>query len=470
MPTHTITQRLPSPLSRLTLLAAVRSSPALIAYVVIAIAWLLVAPRSPDLAAQFYRTYLFSHFGMVVWDNNWYGGHTVPGYSLLYPPLSTLVGVRLLGVLTVLASVVLFSRIASIVFGRRATLGVVFFAVAAAGDLWIGRITFALGVTFALASMLAMIGSRSRGRIALSCLLAALSAVASPVAGLMLALAFGTEIVVKRRLTPGTLVVAVVFIVLLPLEFAFREGGFEPYGSNSFIASTAVALGFLYALPRRERTLRIGGWLFLAANTLSLIPTPMGSNVVRYAVLLAGPLLLCALMRDDRGGGGVVQSQRPGARAPARLGESEKSPGGQGPLADAARRRWRRRVDPLAGVARRRWRRRVGPLADAARRRWRRRVDLLASLSPLRLPQRRPLPAVALVLVGIAFWVVWGPATQTAEVLKDPSTTASFYLPLRNFIATHARGRPVRIEVPFTRSHWESALLARYVPLARGWE
>lgn len=414
MPTQTITERPPRPLARPTLLALLYSSPALVVYAAIAVAWLIVAPRSPDLAAQFYRTWLYSHFGMLVWDNNWYGGHPVPGYSLLYPPLSSLLGVRLLGVLTVLASTVIFSRIVAILYGRRSTLGSVFFAVAAASDLWIGRITFALGVTFALASMLAMIGSQRRSRVALSCLLGALSAVASPVAGLMLALAFGTEIVAKRRLRPGAIVIVVVLVVLLPLELFFPEGGFEPYAFNSFAASSAVALGFLYALPRRERTLRIGGVLFLLVNLLALLPTPMGSNIVRYAVLLAGPLLVCALLR-----GGGSDAPALGCRSDEPTHRSE---------------------------------------------------GLLASLSPLRLAERRPLPAVALVLVGIAFWVLWGPITQTQEVLKDPSTKASFYLPVRRFLKEHVGGRPVRIEVPFTRSHWESALLAPYVSLARGWE
>jgi hypothetical protein len=437
--TETITERLPRSLSRPTPRALLRSSPALVVYAVIAVAWLLVAPRSPDLAAQVYRTYLFSHFGMLVWDNSWYGGHPVPGYSLLYPPLSELLGVRLLGVLTVLASTALFSRIVTILYGRGSTLGSVFFAVAAAGDLWIGRITFALGVTFALASMLAMLSGARRSRIALSALLGALSAVASPVAGVMLALAFATEIVAKRRLRPGAVVIVVVVVVLLPLEFFFPEGGFEPYGFNSFVAASAVALGFVWALPRRERTLRIGGAIFFVLNALALLPTPLGSNIVRYAVLLAGPLLVCALTREPDAEGALESARGEGAGARARAGG--------------------------AGA------REKHAALSAGDEHVRARVArTLAALSPVRLPERRPSPAVVLVLVGIAFWVVWGPITQTQEVLGDRSTKASFYVPVRHFIERHAKGRPVRIEVPFTRSHWESALLAPYVSLARGWE
>jgi hypothetical protein len=387
VPTETITQRLPKPLAQTLVRAIGRTSPALLTYLGLTIAWIVVAPRSPDLAAQIYRTYLFTHFGMVVWDNNWYGGHLIPGYSLVYPPLSAVIGVRLLGALAVLASTVLFSRIAAIVYGPKTTLACVFFTIAAAGDLWIGRITFALGVTFALASMLALLSSRRRSSLALAVALGITSALTSPVAGALLALAIGTEIVARRRLSRGTLVIVAIVIVLIPLELLFPEGGFEPYGFNSFAASTAVGLGFIFALPKGERLLRTGGWLFLLVNAIGLLPTPMGSNVVRYAVLLAGPLLLAAYARPH------AQSEG-----------------------------------------------------------------------------RRPLWAVALVLVGIGFWVLWGPITQSKEVLNDPSTRPSFYMPVRDFLAAYGGGRPVRIEVPFTRSHWEAALLAPYVSLARGWE
>lgn len=329
---------------------------------------------------------------MLIWDNNWYGGHHMPGYSLTYPPLAALLGVRPLGALAVLASTAIFARIAAIAHGPRTAPAVAWFAVAAAGDLWIGRVTFALGVTFALASALALIVSRgpgARGRrrahVLTACILAALSTVTSPVAGVMLGLALVTEMLVHRRLRPGVYVGVAILVVLLPLELFFPEGGFEPYSLKSFLAASGVALAFIWALPKEERLLKTGGWLFLLVNTLSLAPTPIGSNVVRYAILLSGPLLLCALLR---------RQEREGAR---------------------------------------------------------------------------PRSAMLVVLFCLGLWVVWGPFVQAGEVLDDPSTTASYYVPVKRFIAQHVK-RPVRIEVPFTRDHWEAALLAPYVPLARGWE
>ena len=47
---------------------------------VVAAVYLVLAPPSADLAAQYYRADL----GLVLWDNGWYGGHHMPGYSLLF--------------------------------------------------------------------------------------------------------------------------------------------------------------------------------------------------------------------------------------------------------------------------------------------------------------------------------------------------------------------------------------------------
>jgi hypothetical protein len=149
------------------------------------LAWLITYPHTPDLAAQVYRVDLFGKLGFALWDEHWYGGHHLPGYSLLLPPLGSLLGLRLVGVLAALASTLLFERIALDLYGAPARWGAAFFALAAVGDVWIGRIAFAFGVSFALAAVLALVRAHSRWAV----LLAALCAAASPVAGVLLALA-----------------------------------------------------------------------------------------------------------------------------------------------------------------------------------------------------------------------------------------------------------------------------------------
>lgn len=347
----------------------------------ICVVWLIVAPNSPDLAAQAYRTRLFEEVGFAVWDDNWYAGHHLPGYSLVYPWAALLLGMRLVGALALLVSTWAFERIALDVYGARTRWAAACFVLAAAGDLWIGRLTFALGVAFALLAVLALV----RRRTLVAAVLAALCAASSPVAGLLLAFAGVTHVLYTRTRHPGLALVASPLAVVLPLQLLFPEGGWQPYTAGSVFATLAVTFAFVFALPPEERMLRFGGLLYVPACLTSLVHAPMGSNVQRYAVLLAGPLLLCGLARSR------------------------------------------------------------------------------ASVSP------RRLAFAGVALCGILTWTLWGPVRQTTQVLDDPSTHASYYQPLRDFLARHVNA-PVRIEVPFTKSHWDAALIAPYVSLARGWE
>jgi hypothetical protein len=54
-------------------------------------------------------------------------------------------------------------------------------------------------------------------------------------------------------------------------------------------------------------------------------------------------------------------------------------------------------------------------------------------------------------------------------VSGDPAAQASYYRPLVRQLEA-AGGPPGRVEVAFTRAHWESAEVAPHYPLARGWE
>jgi hypothetical protein len=276
------------------------------------VAWLAVDPRTPDLAAQAYRVALFGQLGFAVWDAHWYAGHALPGYSLLYPPLASLLGMRLLGVLCVLASTALFAVLARSAFGRAGLWGAAWFAVAAMGDVWIGRLTFALGVTLALAAALAVI----RERWLLAGALAALCAAASPVAGALLGLA-ALSVALAQRSPRLVITLAVpAAVVVLALALLFPEGGYEPYPLASFVATVLVVGVFLWALPPTARLLRIGAYVYLLACLACLaIDSPIGSNIERYAVLLAGPLLLCALLADAEPGAAARRLRTPAAVA-----------------------------------------------------------------------------------------------------------------------------------------------------------
>ena len=369
---------------------------AALAAVLIAV-WLVADPRTPDLAAQFYRVGLFRESGFAIWDEHWYAGHALPGYSLLFPPLGALLGVRLLGALSALASAVIFERVLRSVYGPAARWGAAWFAVAAVGDIWNGRLSFALGVPLACAAGLALLKRRTAVAVAA----AALCGAASPVAGLLLGMA-GLSVSIQTRSPRAVIALGVpAGAVVLVLAALFPEGGWEPFPIRSFAVAALVGVAFLAALPRGSRLLRTGALVYLAACVLCVaIHSPVGSNVARYAVLLGGPLLLCARLAP--------------AGAPGTSGASGASGA------------------PRTGAAG------IGPLALAA-------------------------------LALSAVWVVWGPVRETAAVAGSPATSAAYYAPVERFVGSLPEG-PVRVEVPLTRSHWEAALLAPAVSLARGWE
>ncbi len=82
----------------------------------LAVLYLILDPPSGDLAAATYRSELFARVGLTLWDNGWYGGHYLPGYSLLAPALGALVGNRLLLALCTVAAAGLFGLIAQRTF------------------------------------------------------------------------------------------------------------------------------------------------------------------------------------------------------------------------------------------------------------------------------------------------------------------------------------------------------------------
>ncbi len=89
---------------------------------------------------------------------------------------------------------------------------------------------------------------------------------------------------------------------------------------------------------------------------------------------------------------------------------------------------------------------------------------LPAAASPRR---RRLVLAAALPLL---VWQWWAPVRETFKGAVDPSAGHAYFRPLLAFLAERADAAPVRVEVPFTRLHWEAVHVARSTSLARGWE
>jgi hypothetical protein len=93
---------------------------------------------------------------------------------------------------------------------------------------------------------------------------------------------------------------------------------------------------------------------------------------------------------------------------------------------------------------------------------------IAAPLAALAVAGRgRPL-AVAAVVALLAGWQLPPVAVAVAGSINDPSASSGYFRPL---LAALPPGVPQgRLEIPLTRSHWESYYAARRYPLARGWE
>ncbi len=259
-------------------------------------AYLVIQPDSADHAAQVFRSGLFTHDGIVTWDNFWFGGHHLPGYGILLPLLSAVIGPRLVGVIAAIVAALLFSGIAYQRFGDRARLGVIWFATATSISLFTGRLTFALGVAVALCAVLSM----QKGHRLLAILFAALTPLASPVAALFLGCGVVAFAIAERRRKGLELAVVAVGVALL-ISAAFPEGGTEPFDFSSFEPAILVATAVFVALPPEERLLRYGVAAYGTALAAAfLIQSPMGGNATRMGSLLLGPVLAFGLWRRQR--------------------------------------------------------------------------------------------------------------------------------------------------------------------------
>ncbi len=379
----------------------------------IAAAYLITAPASADLAAQEYRVALARDQGpFTFWDGGWYGGHHTLGYSVLYPPLGALMGARVVGALAAVAAAGLFALLVERRWGYRARIGALWLAAGAGAWLFTGRLTFLLGVAVGLGALLAA----QRGQRAVALLLAVLTALASPVAGLFLGLAgvawaiggarsreparrtgdAGEEApppagaagaasgALPRRASgrrgEGIAIAVAALAPILLLAIAFPEGGTQPFPARYLIPVLLLAAGGLTLLPRDERVLRAGLVLYaLGAIAAAIVDTPVGGNVTRLGALFGGPVLLCA----------------------------------------------------LAG--------------------------------------RRPAWLLAVLSLPLAYWQLHPPVRDTAQAAGDASTGAAYHRPLIAALR-RAGGPPGRVEIPPLRVHGEARFVAPAFPLARGWE
>lgn len=277
-----------------------RVAPVLVAGA-LALAYVLISPPSLDLAAHLFRAHLFTAEPFAIWNNYWYDGHHTVGYSYLFPAAAAALTPQLAAAIAATGTAALFEPLARRHFGEDAWLGAVLFGAATATDLYTGRLAFAFGALPAIAAVLAL----DRGRPSLACLLGVVTGLSSPVDALFAALAGGSvalgRLISERRLRPALpgLALAVFSLATVGLiEFAFPEGGTEPFAFSALwpIPLLAIAIGLV--LPKDAWVLRTGVVVYTAGTIASyVIPTALGSNAARLGTFLAAPLAALLLWR-----------------------------------------------------------------------------------------------------------------------------------------------------------------------------
>ncbi len=270
-------------------------------------AYLLAEPATADMAAHVFRTELWAREGFTEVNPQWYGGHHVPAYSLLFPPLGAALGPRLVGVLAAVAAVALFASLARThaPTPAAARLAAWLFAAGALSNVVIGRMPFTLGLALGVAAWwCAERRTTGRGGLWPAAALSLACAWASPVAGLFLVLAAAARGASTSahgdrpgRWTAAALAPAAALAVpatagALGVAALYPEGGTERFVATAFWPMLAVCAAALALVDPRRRAIRIGGALYLALLAAAFaLPNPLGQNALRLGVVL-GPALL----------------------------------------------------------------------------------------------------------------------------------------------------------------------------------
>jgi hypothetical protein len=268
----------------------VHAVPMLVAGVVgavLAAAYLLAQPMGADLSAQLAHAELAEQHWPALLDLRWYSGYHPLGYSVLSPPLTALIGVRLATALGYLAGVMIFAALLTRTAVRRPTVGAVVGALCFTGNLASTRTPFMLGLAAGLAAMLALV----HRRLVLAGILAVVAALTSPVAGLFLGVA-GAALVLSGSRRRGAALALCALTPTVAVGLVFGNGGRMSFGADHAAMALIVCL-VVAAVCWRESVVRWGALLSAAMVAAAyLVPTPVGSNAARLPELFAPAVIV----------------------------------------------------------------------------------------------------------------------------------------------------------------------------------
>lgn len=272
----------------------------LLAAVLFGLYW-IDPPNVPDLAAQTARAEAAKE-GAYLWWTGWFGGLTMPSYSVFSPWIMAQLGIGLsaavAGVAACAAAPILFEGT------RRPRAGAAIFGVGVLLNVLGGRITFALG--FAAAVTAAALLRRRQGAWAAAA--GVVACLFSPLAGLWLGLILVTVAIVdpsRRRAAIGGSVALLAVAGVLAVVFA--GGGPMAFPLWHVALALLAVTGVLLCCP--DRSIRIGALVFGAAVlAFAIVPTAVGTNMMRLVWLTAAPAVVATGAVHLRRGGVALLS------------------------------------------------------------------------------------------------------------------------------------------------------------------
>ncbi|MFG2771636.1 MFS transporter [Streptomyces sp. NPDC048350] len=262
----------------------------------------LFANSGGDLAAQDAWAEFVGRHPDSAYNLAWYGGMHPVSYSVVSPYVMSVLGVRstmmIAGTVSAGLTALILVRVRAVRNPLACSLAGVFAFLCNALS---GRVTFGLGMMFALGAVAAVFcwphrwRRRRWAKAAVAAPLAGLATACSPVAGLFLGVAAAALFLNRRRPGAYALGLAPVLVVALS-SWLFPFSGTQP------MSWASTALPFLFGVlcfllvPRDWRTVRTGAAVYAAGTLLTwLIDSQIGSNVSRLVMLFAGVVLLAAL-------------------------------------------------------------------------------------------------------------------------------------------------------------------------------
>nr|WP_258050286.1 MFS transporter [Streptomyces finlayi] len=255
-----------------------------------------------DIAAQdAWAEFVGRHPG-TAYNLAWYGGMHPVSYSVVSPYLMSVLGVRttmmIVGTVSAALTALILVRVPAVRNPLACSLAGAFAYLCNALS---GRVTFGLGMMFALGAVAAVFCWPHRWRYkrwakaAVAAPLAGLATAGSPVAGLFLGVVAAALFLNKRR--PGAYALGLAPVAVVALSsWLFPFSGTQPMSLGTLSLPFLFSVLVFVLVPKDWASVRTAAAVYGVGTLLTyVVDSQIGSNVSRMAMLFAGVVLLAAL-------------------------------------------------------------------------------------------------------------------------------------------------------------------------------